>query len=172
LLQIEARYPEFPIVLETYRELLRDVFDMTGLLQVLNQIRSRIIRIVTSTTERPSPFASSLMFGYVGNFMYEGDAPLAERRAQALAVDQNQLRELLGESELRELLDPEIIAGLELRLQSLEAGRKARNPDQVHDLLLRLGDLSSAEIAARSEATNRVEEWLKLLAKEKRNISV
>src|SRR6185295_13004657 len=99
-----------------------------------------------------SPFASSLLFSYVANFIYDGDAPLAERRAQALAVDQAQLRELLGAAELRELLDSQVLETLELSLQGLTPGHKARSPDRLHDLLLRLGDLTLAEIEARVDA--------------------
>src|SRR5262249_37938700 len=117
LLQVTSRFRDFPIILETYREVLRDFFDMPALTGILREIQSRKIRVAAIQTRTASPFAASLMFGYVGNFMYEGDAPLAERRALALSVDQAQLRELLGESELRELLDPDAIAMLELQLQ-------------------------------------------------------
>jgi hypothetical protein len=108
--------------------------------------------VVTVDAESPSPFAASLLFGYVANYIYDGDAPLAERRAQALAVDQAQLRELLGAAELRELLDAQVLEALELSLQGLDAGHKARSPDRLHDLLLRIGDLTLDEIAARTEA--------------------
>src|SRR5437868_12553025 len=102
------------MVLETYREVLQDVFDMPGLTELLAAIRSRKIRVVTVDTKAPSPFAASLLFNYVANFMYEGDAPLAELRAQALTVDPAQLRALLGEVELRELLDQDAVTELEI----------------------------------------------------------
>ncbi len=149
LLQVAKRYGSFPLLLETYRECLRDVFDLPGLQELLRQVQDRRIRIVTVDTRVPSPFASSLLFSYVANFIYNGDAPLAERRAQALSVDQAQLRELLGEAELRELLDRDAIDQHERFAQRLE--RKARHADGIHDLLLSLGDLSLAEITERCE---------------------
>src|SRR5262249_17699135 len=110
LLAVASRYGSFPILLETYREVLRDVFDLPGLVDLLRSVASRKIRVATVDARQPSPFAASLLFDYVANFIYDGDAPLAERRAQALSVDAAQLRELLGEAELRELLDPDAIA--------------------------------------------------------------
>src|SRR5207253_4115863 len=110
LLGVASRYPSFPIVLETYRECLRDVFDLPSLVDVLRRVESRRIRVVPSDSRAPSPFAASLLFSFVANFIYDGDAPLAERRAQALSIDHAQLRELLGEAELRKLLDPDAIA--------------------------------------------------------------
>src|SRR5439155_4664091 len=153
LLQVAARFSSFPLILEAYRECLQDVFDMPALLEVLREIRSRDIRVVTVDSRTPSPFASALLFEYVGNFIYEGDAPLAERRAQALTVDPLQLRQLLGEAELRELLDADVLAELELQLQHLDPERHAKHPDGVHELLLRLGDLTRDEIAARTMAS-------------------
>ena len=114
----------------------------TTLIEVLRGIRSRAIRVVTADTRVPSPFASALLFSYVGNFIYEGDAPLAELRAQALTVDLARLREILGQADLRELLDPDAVSVLERRLQCLDPDRRARHADAVHDLLLRLGDLA------------------------------
>ena len=140
LLAVAAQYGSFPILLETYRECLRDVFDLPGTVDLLRRIAARKIRVVTVDSRTPSPFAASLLFSYVANFIYDGDAPLAERKAQALSVDQAQLRELLGEAELRELLDPEAIASLERSLQRLE-GLRVRHADGLHDLLLSLGDL-------------------------------
>jgi ATP-dependent helicase Lhr and Lhr-like helicase len=151
LLAVAARYPSFPLILEAYRECLKDVFDLPGFVDLLERVQRREVRLVTVDTGAPSPFSASLLFGYVSNYLYEGDAPLAERRAQALSVDQRQLRELLGESELRELLDPRSLLELEQALQGLEPGHRARSPDRLHDLFLRLGDLSPAEIAARVE---------------------
>jgi ATP-dependent Lhr-like helicase len=149
LLAVAARFGSFPMLLEAYRECLRDVFDIPALLETLRRLERREIKTVTVDSTMPSPFASSLLFGYVANYLYDGDAPLAERRAQALAIDQAQLRELLGEAELRELLDADAIAEVEAQLQHLDETHHARTTDAVHDLLLRLGDLSEAEIQAR-----------------------
>jgi ATP-dependent helicase Lhr and Lhr-like helicase len=149
LLSVASRYPSFPLLLETYRECLRDVFDMPALVEILREIEQRKLRVHVVETRKPSPFAASLLFSYVANFMYEGDAPLAERRAQALTIDQDQLRELLGEADLRELLDPEAIAEVEEAAQCLADNFRARSADGIHDLCLKLGDLSRAEIALR-----------------------
>ena len=149
LLAVASQYGSFPIILETYREILRDVFDMPALVELLASIRSRQIRVVSVESRSASPFASSLMFDYLGSFMYEGDAPLAERRAQALALDRDLLAELLGSEELRELLDPDAVADLELELQALTGNRQARTVDGVADLLRRLGDLRTDEVSAR-----------------------
>ena len=149
LLQVARRYGSFPLLLETYRECLRDVFDLPGLTELLKQVQDRRVRVVTVDTRTPSPFASSLLFAYVANFIYDGDAPLAERRAQALSVDQAQLRELLGEAELRELLDRDSIDQHERFAQRLD--RRAKHADGLHDLLLALGDLSGGELAERCE---------------------
>jgi ATP-dependent helicase Lhr and Lhr-like helicase len=151
LLQVASRYPQFPILLETTRECLRDVFDVPGLEAVLADLRARRIRVVTVDTAKASPFAGSLLFGWIAVYMYEGDAPLAERRAAALALDRDLLRELLGADELRELIDPGALDQLELELQALAEGRRARDVDEAHDLLRRLGDLTEGELAARSE---------------------
>jgi ATP-dependent helicase Lhr and Lhr-like helicase len=150
LLAVAARYGSFPALLETYRECLRDIFDLPALVDTLHQVGTRTIHVVTVDSQVPSPFASSLLFGYVANFLYDSDAPLAERRAQALSVDHSQLRELLGDAELRELLDPAVIDAYEQQLQHLDPRYHARNADAVHDLLIRIGDLSETEIAARS----------------------
>src|SRR2546429_5779668 len=116
----------------------------------MSDIRSRRVRLIGVDTREPSPFASSLAFGYVANFMYEGDAPLAERRAQALTLDRRMLAELVGAEELRELIDEHALAGLEAELQALDERRWARTADPAHDLLRRLGYLSSAPLRARS----------------------
>ncbi len=150
LLSVAARFGSFPIILETYRECLRDVFDLPALIDVLRRIRSRSLRVATVESRTPSPFAASLLFNYVANYIYDGDAPLAERRAQALSVDQSQLRELIGEAELRDLLDTTAIETIEADLQHLAEGYRAKSIDGVHDLLLRVGDLTRDEIAARS----------------------
>jgi ATP-dependent Lhr-like helicase len=150
LLRVASNYGSFPMLLEAYRECLRDVFDIPSLVETLRLIEAREIRTVTVDSAMPSPFAAALLFGYVANYIYDGDAPLAERRAQALSIDQAQLRELLGEAELRELLDADALAEIERQLQNLDAEHHARSVDGVHDLLLRLGDLTAEEIAARS----------------------
>ncbi|HLI77864.1 MAG TPA: hypothetical protein VKV02_13040, partial [Acidobacteriaceae bacterium] len=150
LLSVASRYASFPMLLEAYRECLRDVFDMPALAQTLRQISNREIRVHVVDSRTPSPFAGALLFSYVANYIYDGDAPLAERRAQALSIDQDQLRELLGDADLRELLDINAIEETEEQLQSIADGYKVRSVDGVHDLLLRLGDLTRAELAARS----------------------
>jgi ATP-dependent Lhr-like helicase len=156
LLQVASRYGSFPLLLETYRECLRDVFDLPGLQETLRRVQDRRLRVVTVDSRTPSPFASSLLFSYVANFIYDGDAPLAERRAQALSVDQAQLRELLGEAELRELLDAEAIDQHEAAAQRLL--RPAHGLDGLHDLLLQLGDLSEAEVRRRFDGAPPFEE--------------
>jgi ATP-dependent Lhr-like helicase len=171
LLAVASRYGSFPILLETYRECLRDVFDLPGLVDLLRGVASRRIRVATVDARQPSPFAASLLFSYVANFIYDGDAPLAERRAQALSVDAAQLRELLGEAELRELLDPDAIADLERSLQRLGAHR-ARRADDLHDLLLAIGDLTEGEIRERSERPDEVAGWLRGLSAERRAVEV
>jgi ATP-dependent Lhr-like helicase len=176
LLKAASRYPAFPIVLEAYRECLRDVFDLPGLVALARRVRAREIRLVTVDTRTPSPFSASLLFGYVANYLYDGDAPLAERRAQALAVDQEQLRELLGEAELRELIDREALGELEVALQCLDPVRRAPGPDRLHDLLLSLGDLSIDEIAARihvsGDPTSAAREWVAGLVSDRRAMEV
>ena len=171
LLAVAARYGSFPVLLETYRECLRDFFDMPALVSTLTDLRSRRIRLVTVDSERPSPFAASLLFSYVASFLYDGDAPLAERRAQALAVDQAQLRELIGDAELRELLDAAAMDEVERRLQRLDPKYQARSADAVHDLLLAIGDLSLDEIAARS-AIQEVAAAVRMLAASGRIVEI
>jgi ATP-dependent Lhr-like helicase len=149
LLSVASRYPSFPLLLEAYRECLRDVFDMSALVEILKEVEERKLRVQVVETRKPSPFASSLLFSYVANFLYDGDAPLAERRAQALTIDQDQLREILGEADLRELLDADAIAEVEDAAQCLAESHRARTVDGIHDLCLRLGDLTRAEIARR-----------------------
>ena len=142
LLAVAAKYPTFPILLEASRECLQDVFDVPALREVLGQLRSRAVRVVTVDTTKPSPMAQSLLFNWIAAYMYEGDAPLAERRAAALALDRDLLRDLLGAEELRELLDPGVLADVELDLQRLSDGRRARSADELHDVLRRVGDLT------------------------------
>ena len=153
LLAVAARFGSFPIVLETYRECLRDQFDVQALVDLLARVGNRSIRTVTVDTDAPSPFAASLLFSYTANFLYDGDAPLAERRAQALLVDQSQLRELLGDIDLGDLLDPAVIDEIEAQLQHLDPRARARSGDALHDLLLRIGDLDAREIRARAESS-------------------
>jgi ATP-dependent Lhr-like helicase len=171
------------MILEAYRECLQDVFDVPGLVALAGAIRRREVKVVTVDTETPSPFAASLLFGYAANYIYEGDAPLAERRAQALSVDQRQLQELLGEAELRELLDPGVIESVEAALQALDPRMHARSPDRLHDLLLRLGDLTPGEIALRVSPPAKgdssaalpetlAEEWTDALVRERRAVRV
>jgi ATP-dependent Lhr-like helicase len=155
LLAVASRFGSFPIVLEAYRECLRDVFDMPALVETLGRMERREIRVATVDSTVASPFAAALLFGYVANYLYDGDAPLAERRAQALSIDQAQLRELLGEIELRDLLDADAIADVEAELQQLHEDRRARTVDGIHDLLLRLGDLALEEIDARAHIDGR-----------------
>lgn len=168
LLKVAARFERFPIILETYRECLKDVFDLPALQDVLRDIATRKLRIVEVQSKTPSPFASSLLFTYVGNFIYEGDAPLAERRAQILSIDHALLKELLGEAELRALLDPEAISEIELQLQRLGDKPAVRNRDGVHDLLLALGDLDLDEILARTQPESPLLAWIKELLEARR----
>jgi ATP-dependent Lhr-like helicase len=170
LLEVARKYPSFPIVLETVREVLQDVYDLPSLMSLTAQIADRRIRIVEAETESASPFARSLLFGYVAAFMYEGDSPLAERRAAALSLDPTLLAELLGRAELRELLDPQVLAQTERELQRLAPDRKARDLEGVVDLLRVLGPLSVDEIAARtveSPSTDKstISAWLNDLAR-------
>jgi ATP-dependent Lhr-like helicase len=147
LMAAASKYGSFPIILETYRECLQDVFDVPALTELMTSIRRREIAVVEVETPFPSPFASSLTFGYVGAFIYEGDSPLAERRAQALTLDRRILSELLGAEELRDLVDAGALASLEIELQRLD--KPARDTDDAHDVLRTIGDLSRAEAAAR-----------------------
>ncbi len=151
LLAIARQFGTFPIVLETYREVLQDDFDLPSLEEVLSDVRARRIRVVDVETVTPSPFATSLVFAFVAAFLYDGDAPLAERKAGALALDRDLLRDLLGEAELRELLDPEVMQHIELELQRLVDSRKARHADEVWELLRSLGPLTTAGVTARTE---------------------
>lgn len=151
LLDVARKYPTFPIVLETVRECLQDVYDLPALKDITASVERRELRIVQTTTQQPSPFAKSLLFGYVAQFLYEGDSPLAERRAAALALDSTLLNELLGRVELRELLDAKVIDATELELQRLATDRRARGLEGVADLLRLLGPLAPDEVAARLE---------------------
>ncbi|MDT9685775.1 ATP-dependent helicase [Streptomyces sp. TRM76323] len=149
LLQVASEFGSFPIVLEAVRECLQDVFDVPGLQELMGDIESRRVRLVEVTTPEPSPFARSLLFGYVAQFLYEGDSPLAERRAAALSLDSRLLAELLGQAELRELLDPEVLAELERELQWRTDERRVKDPEGVADALRVLGPLTEAELVER-----------------------
>ncbi|HEY2813603.1 MAG TPA: DEAD/DEAH box helicase [Acidimicrobiales bacterium] len=170
LLTVAARHPTFPILLETTRECVNDVFDLPSLRAVLSELRSRAIRTVAVDTQRASPFAQSLLFSWISVYMYEGDTPLAERRAAALALDRDLLRDLLGAEELRELLDQDVLADLELELQHLVDGRRARDADELHDLLRLLGPMTITDLDAR--ATGDPSPWLELLVQQRRAIAV
>ena len=172
LLEVAVKYPSFPIVLEAVRECLQDVYDVPALLQMMRDLSSRRIRVVEVSTNQPSPFARSLLFGYVAAFMYEGDSPVAERRAAALSLDQGLLAELLGRAELRELLDPAVLAELELELQRLTPDRRARDAEGVADLLRLLGPLSTSEVTARAVEGADAASWLALLADARRVVEV
>ena len=170
LLVEAARHPDFPMLLEATRECLRDVFDVPALREVMADLRARRTRLVAVDTDRASPFAQSLLFRWIAVYMYEGDAPLAERRAAALSLDRDLLRELLGTEELRELLDPRALDDVELGLQRLAPGRGARGPDGVHDLLRELGPMREDEVAARSDGDAAA--WLETLLHDGRAIRV
>ncbi|MCW2701126.1 MAG: associated domain protein [Blastococcus sp.] len=168
LLSVASEFSSFPITLEAAREVLQDVYDVPGLIELMREVRARRVRVVDVQTDTASPFAQSLLFGYVGQFLYEGDAPLAERRAQALALDTSLLAELLGRSELRELLDAEAIAEIEAELQRLPAERHPRDIDAASDLLRLVGDLTVAEAAARGVPQG----WLDELVAARRALQV
>ncbi|MEV0374527.1 DEAD/DEAH box helicase [Streptomyces sp. NPDC050636] len=168
LLQVASEFGSFPIVLEAVRECLQDVFDVPGLTELMGDIEARRVRLVEVTTPEPSPFARSLLFGYVAQFLYEGDSPLAERRAAALSLDSRLLAELLGQAELRELLDAEVLAELERELQWLTDDRRAKDAEGVADLLRLLGPLTDAELAERGADPA----WPRELAAARRAITV
>ncbi|MER7281374.1 ATP-dependent helicase [Dactylosporangium sp. NPDC000244] len=168
LLDVARDYADFPITLEAARECLQDVFDVAGLVGVMRDVAGRKLRLVEVETERPSPFARSLLFGYVGAFLYEGDAPLAERRAAALALDPTLLAELLGRVELRELLDPAVVAETESSLQWLGEQRTPRDAEDVAEMLRVLGDLGDDGLAARGADPA----WARELADRRRAIQV
>ncbi|TWG95862.1 ATP-dependent Lhr-like helicase [Nocardioides sp. J9] len=172
LLEVAARYPSFPIVLETVREVLNDVYDLPGLTGLLRRVEQRAVTVTEVETTQPSPYARTLMFGYVAQFVYEGDSPLAERRAAALTLDQGLLAELLGRAELRELLDPDVLAEVEAELQRTIPDRRARDAEGVADLLRLLGPLTVAEVTARSSEGAAVEEWLADLQTARRAVPV
>jgi len=170
LLSVAAKYPTFPILLETSRECLQDVFDLPGLRDVLSQLRNRSVRVVSVDTAKASPFAQSLLFNWIAAYMYEGDAPLAERRAAALSLDRDLLRDLLGAEELRELLDPGVLADVELELQCVAESRRARSADELHDVLRKVGDLTAAEVDLRCDGPST--EWIDGLVHTRRVIEI
>ncbi len=171
LLDVARKYPDFPIVLEAVRECLQDVYDVPALTELMHRVAQRRLRLVEVETATPSPFAASLLFGYVGAFMYEGDSPLAERRAAALSLDSVLLAELLGRVELRELLDPQVITTTTQQLQHLSSDRLARDAEGIADLLRVLGPLTEHEIADRC-TTSEVGGWLDGLQAAKRALTV
>ena len=167
LLEVASNYPSFPIVLEAVRECLQDVYDLPGLVTLLRRVASREVQVVEVSTPRPSPFAQSLLFGYVAQYLYEGDQPLAEKRAAALSLDPDLLAELLGTSEglsLRDLLDPAALARTHAELQHLAEGRRARDADEITDLLRTLGPLSEAQLAERVTDPTALPDWLASLS--------
>ncbi|MEU1907008.1 ATP-dependent helicase [Streptomyces hygroscopicus] len=168
LLQVAGEFGSFPIVLEAVRECLQDVFDVPGLTELMGDIEARRVRLVEVTTPEPSPFARSLLFGYVAQFLYEGDSPLAERRAAALSLDSRLLAELLGQAELRELLDADVLAELERELQWLTEDRRVKDSEGVADVLRLLGPLTDAELAERGAEPG----WAEELAGARRAIRV
>jgi ATP-dependent Lhr-like helicase len=168
LLAVAGKYEQFPVTLEAMRECVQDVYDMPGLRQLMSDVQGRAVQVVEVVTPAPSPFARSLLFGYIGMFLYEADAPLAERRAAALSLDSTLLAELLGSEAIRELLDAEVLAEVEASLQRLVAERHARDAEGAADLLRFLGDLSTAEAAERGVQ----EEWLRELEAARRAIRV
>ena len=168
LLATAQNYPDFPILLETVRECVNDVFDLPALRKVMAGVNDRTIRVEAVETDKASPFAQSLLFGWIATYMYEGDAPLAERRAAALALDKDLLTELLGAEELRDLLDADVMADLELELQRLVDHRAARDADELHDVLRELGPQSMLELAARVSEPAATDAFVERLVAERR----
>jgi ATP-dependent Lhr-like helicase len=168
LLEVAGRHGEFPIVLEAYRECLRDVLDLPGLRELLGRLHRRELTVIEVETVTASPFASSLLFDYVATYMYEGDTPNAERRAAALSLDRDLLRELLGQEELRELIDPAALATLEDDLQHRSPRTRAATRDELHDVLRRVGDLTAAQAAERVHAGVEAAALLAELVRERR----
>jgi len=172
LLEVAARYPSFPIVLEAVRECLRDVYDLPALVALLGRVERREVQVVDVATPQPSPYARSLLFGYVAQFMYEGDSPIAERRAAALSLDQGLLAELLGRAELRELLDPDVLIEVESELQRTASDRRARDAEGVADLVRLIGPISTHEVQQRSADPTQAPAWLESLRAQRRIVEV
>ncbi|HEX5593523.1 MAG TPA: DEAD/DEAH box helicase [Solirubrobacterales bacterium] len=168
LLEVARDFPRFPVVLETYRECLRDVLDLPALAELLEKLHSRALSLVEVETPTASPFASSLLFDYVATYMYEGDTPNAERRAAALALDRDLLRELLGQEELRELIDPEALEEVEAQLQHRTAAGRAGDRDALQQLLRNLGDLRLEECEERVAEGYSAKSMLEKLVAERR----
>jgi ATP-dependent Lhr-like helicase len=169
---VARRYAQFPIVLETYRECLRDVLDLPGLTELLRALHRREISVVEVETPTASPFASSLLFDYVATYMYEGDTPNAERRAAALSLDRELLRELLGQEELRELIDPAALEQVQDDLQHRSDRTRADSRDALADILRRIGDLTDAEVADRVLAGLDPAAMLAELERERRAVRI
>ena len=172
LLEVAVNYPSFPIVLEAVRECLQDVYDLPALVALMGGIERREVTVTDIATPSPSPYARSLLFGYVAQFVYEGDSPIAERRAAALSLDQGLLAELLGRAELRELLDPDVLAELEAELQRLAPDRRVRDAEGLVDMLRLLGPLSTEEATDRAIDGGDVAGWLGELARTRRVVEV
>jgi ATP-dependent helicase Lhr and Lhr-like helicase len=170
LLEVAKRYAQFPVILETYRECLQDVLDLPGLTDLLTKLHRRELSLVEVDTPSASPFASSLLFDYVATYMYEGDTPNAERRAAALSLDRDLLRELLGQDELRDLIDPDALQTVADDLQHLSERTRAATRDELADVLRRLGDLTVAEVAERIHEPASAQAWLSALADERRAV--
>ncbi len=171
LLAAAAQLPGFPILLEAYRECLQDIFDLPALTQLMREVEARKVRVVEVETDTPSPFARSLVFAFVANWLYEGDAPLAERKVAALSVDRNLLRELLGEDALVDLIPTEIVAEVEAWLQRTDPERPIRHPDALEDVLRVVGDLTTDELRARSEPGAPLDAWLSKLSDQSRVVA-
>ncbi|MEJ7831758.1 MAG: ATP-dependent helicase [Nocardioides sp.] len=172
LLEVASRYPSFPIVLEAVRECLQDVYDLPALVALMRAVDRREVTVTDVATHSPSPYARSLLFGYVAQFVYEGDSPIAERRAAALSLDQGLLAELLGRAELRELLDPDVLAEVEAELQRLAPDRRARDAEGLVDLLRLLGPQSIHDARDRSVDGADVDGWLSALGDARRVVEV
>jgi ATP-dependent Lhr-like helicase len=172
LLEVAKEFPRFPVILETYRECLRDVLDLPALVELLRDLHARRITLVEVETQTASPFASSLLFDYVATYMYEGDTPNAERRAAALALDRDLLSELLGADELRELIDPEALEDVERSLQLRHPDALAKDRDALQQVLRRLGDLTADECDERTAEGFSAESMLAKLERERRAVPV
>ncbi|HTU13958.1 MAG TPA: DEAD/DEAH box helicase [Solirubrobacterales bacterium] len=172
LLEVAQDFPRFPVILETYRECLQDVFDLPALDRLLRGIHTRELSMIEVETPTASPFASSLLFDYVATYMYEGDTPNAERRATALSLDRELLRELLGQDELRQLIEPAALEEVELSLQHLTEHGKATDRDGLQQILRRIGDLTMAEAEKRTEDGKSARSMLENLVKERRAAKV
>ncbi|MCP3975473.1 MAG: DEAD/DEAH box helicase [bacterium] len=172
LLSVAKRYASFPVVLETYREILQDHFDLPAVTEVLRDIASRKTRVHQMELDSPSPMASSLMFDFIASFMYEYDAPIAEKRVAALTLDRSLLRELLGDPEFRDLLDSDVLESVELDLQRLSPERQITSMDQLHDMLNHLGPLSRQDIGSRNSQPDETTHWIDELIAQRRIVEV